>query len=57
MMRRMLVKLIEDSQTASNVDPLMIQIEQAMEAGRVSDVRYLSRQITEILFAKLAHGE
>ncbi len=53
MMRRMLAKMIEDSQMEATVDPLMAQVEQAMEAGRVSDVRYLSREITELLWAKL----
>ncbi len=53
MMRRMLAKMIEDSQMTTAVDPLMAQVEQAMEAGRVSEVRCLSREITELLWAKL----
>jgi hypothetical protein len=53
MIRRMLTKIMEDSQMENTVDPLMNQLEQAMEAGRVSDVRILSREISEILWAKL----
>ena len=53
MMRRMLTKMIEDIQMEATVDPLMAQVEQAVEAGRVSDVRILSREITELLCTKL----
>ncbi len=53
MMRRMLVKMMEDSQMESTVDPLMAQVEQAMEAGHVADVRYLSREISELLWSKI----
>ncbi|OLS14648.1 MAG: hypothetical protein RBG13Loki_1750 [Promethearchaeota archaeon CR_4] len=53
MMRRMLVKMIEDSQMEATVDPLMNQLEQAIEAGRVSEVRVLSREISELLWAKI----
>ncbi len=52
MMRRMLVKMMEDEQQTT-VDPLMNQLEMAMEAGHVADVRCLSREITEILLAKI----
>ncbi len=53
MMRRMLVKMMEDTQMEAIVDPLMNQLEMAMEAGHVADVRCLSREITEILLAKI----
>ncbi len=52
MMRRMLAKLIEDSQMVT-IDPLMNQLEQAMEAGHGADVRTLSREITELLWANV----
>lgn len=52
-MRRLLAKMIEDAQQGPAVDPLMNQLEQAMEAGHVADVRNLSREITEILLAKV----
>ncbi len=52
MMRRMLVKMMEDSQMQT-IDPLMSQLEMAMEAGRVSDVRCISREISELLWAKV----
>jgi hypothetical protein len=53
MIRRMLVRMIEDSQMEKSVDPLMNQLEQAIEAGHVSEVRVLSREISEILWAKI----
>ncbi len=43
---------MEDEQQTT-VDPLMNQLEMAMEAGHVADVRCLSREITEILLAKI----
>ncbi len=52
MMRRMLAKMIEDAQMGPTVDPLMNQLEQAIEAGHIADVRSLSREITELLLAK-----
>lgn len=52
MIRRILAKIIEDSQM-EEVDPLMCQLEQSMAAGHASEVRCLSREISEILWKKV----